>query len=172
MALRIAGSIVLAALVSIGWRGLDGSHDPGGGIVLRLAIELNDSLFEPGERISVCANLENVSDSPVAINGRFSFPGPEVHLRIMNEDGNEITWLPAEPPRKLEMKDLLELDPEAIVRFRVDKVESWLSSPLRPGDYTVYAIYRNKSREAFGKSLWVGEVVSNTVRFTVGDGSL
>lgn len=134
---------------------------------LDFSIKLEKQIYHEDEPFYVEYSLKNVSLSPLLINTRFNFPGPDVYLEIKNQFGKEFRWLPSEVLRAVTKEDFVRLLPGESLSFVLRDIQVHLYQKLTQGVYTIRALYKNNSGKEFGLNAWRGEVYSNAVNLEV-----
>jgi len=162
------GSLIFAAQCALTPYALVGPATPvRASDALHVSVRLARTVYGQGEDVDVACILRNVASIPLIVNRRFRFPGPEVYLRIHDEQGVAAKWLAPEPPGPLRNDDFALLASGARLRFTLRAVQRHLLAPLPPGRYTMTVVYRNRSGTIDVTDAWVGEVVSRPVHFLV-----
>jgi hypothetical protein len=135
---------------------------------LVLFIELEKQVYRQGESIHVEGILHNTSPTPLVVQNRFAFPGPDVYLEIKEQSGKTtLKWLPPEPPISLNKADFVRLGSKEKVSFTLRDIQIHVYKGLTEGTYTLRGIYKNQSGEELGLDVWEGKVYSDEVNFQV-----
>lgn len=142
-------------------------HDPSEETLLTLTINLDKKVYNLNEPIEIKVDgiIENISQAELIINTRFSFPGPELNLKLMSDTGKALRWLPPVPPRPLTKHDFKTLGPGEKTDFTLIIYGSDLFDKLDVGTYVAQAKYFNSSGDEFGFDAWQGRIYSNKVSF-------
>jgi hypothetical protein len=135
---------------------------------LVLELELGKSGYGMDEAIICTVLLVNRGEQPVTINRRLMPNAPsslevDLDLYLIGPDGYRIPFQTLNHAPASEASDFKVLDPGKSVDTKIDLSNSF--ELQEPGDYSLQAVYRNKSRPAGVDSPWVGEVSSQSVRF-------
>jgi hypothetical protein len=134
---------------------------------LEFSIRVEKHVYYAGQSINIHCTIKNHSKSPVTINGRFRFPGPEVYLRVTDQNGRKAQWLAPEPPPPLTKDDFLSLPPSGSIGFTLRDVQLYLHHDLSIGRYSVQSLYKNSSGQEVGVNAWIGSISSNVETFAV-----
>jgi len=142
-------------------------HDPSEETLLTLTINLDKKVYNLNEPIEIKVDgiIENISQAELIINTRFSFPGPELNLKLISDTGKALRWLPPVPPRPLTKHYFKNLGPGEKTDITLIIRGSDLFDKLDVGTYVAQAKYFNSSGDEFGFDAWQGRIYSNNVSF-------